>query len=134
MKFQNPFILLLFITILLEIIIIIVTHPTNSWQTYQTKIPNGNKVVDDDGVLFGGVGHTRMSGGGKLNPFGRDFANAGYKWTKSLCEKDSDGDGKTNGQELGDPKCIWKPGETPQHSCTSHPGFVSKIFCSSNEL
>ena len=29
------------------------------------------------------------------------------KWDQTLCEKDSDGDGKSNGQELGDPECQW---------------------------
>jgi hypothetical protein len=28
-------------------------------------------------------------------------------WTAALCQKDSDGDGLTNGQELGDPCCTW---------------------------
>lgn len=36
----------------------------------------------------------------------QDFKNAGKKWTVDLCKKDSDGDGFTNGQELGDPSCI----------------------------
>ena len=42
-------------------------------------------------------------GKNKLNPFGEDFDDEKYKWTKKLCEEDSDGDGFTNGQELGDP-------------------------------
>lgn len=41
------------------------------------------------------------------NDFGEDFLTAGLEWTKELCEADSDGDGLTNGQELGDPCCIW---------------------------
>jgi hypothetical protein len=35
----------------------------------------------------------------------QDFAEAGHKWTVDLCQKDSDKDGFTNGQELGDPDC-----------------------------
>lgn len=35
------------------------------------------------------------------------------RWTKTLCEKDSDGDGLSNGVELGDPCCIWVPGAIP---------------------
>jgi len=30
-------------------------------------------------------------GGGPPNAFGKDFRNAGYKWTKELCMMDSDG-------------------------------------------
>ena len=44
------------------------------------------------------------------NKFGRDFAAAGYRWTVQLCHMDSDRDGRTNGQELGDPECVWQPG------------------------
>lgn len=33
------------------------------------------------------------------------FAAAGHVWTKELCQADSDGDGATNGAELGDPNC-----------------------------
>lgn len=33
------------------------------------------------------------------------FEAAGYKWTPELCNADSDMDGFTNGQELGDPTC-----------------------------
>ena len=29
------------------------------------------------------------------------------QWNKELCLLDSDGDGKTNGAELGDPHCTW---------------------------
>ena len=38
-------------------------------------------------------------------PTPQDFKAAGFKWTAELCKKDSDGDGFTNGQELGDPNC-----------------------------
>lgn len=35
----------------------------------------------------------------------QDFAAAGHAWTQELCQADSDGDGYSNGQELGDPGC-----------------------------
>jgi len=35
----------------------------------------------------------------------QDFAAAGYSWSEQLCKKDSDGDGYSNGEELGDPNC-----------------------------
>ncbi len=37
----------------------------------------------------------------------QSFAKAGFIWTRALCEADSDGDGLTNGEELGDPCCEW---------------------------
>ena len=31
-------------------------------------------------------------------------------WTDDLCNADTDADGKTNGEELGDPDCTWTEG------------------------
>ena len=31
-------------------------------------------------------------------------------WTQELCNADSDNDGRTNGEELGDPNCLWSAG------------------------
>ncbi|TMW56991.1 hypothetical protein Poli38472_002916 [Pythium oligandrum] len=81
-------------------------------------IPNGDNV---EGVQ--GLGHKDKAGGGSLNDFGKAFSNAGQEWTKELCEADSDGDGQTNGQELGDPCCKWTKGGTPSYTKgVSHPG------------
>eukprot|EP00117_Sycon_ciliatum_P019987 scpid82799/ scgid5779/ Temptin len=74
------------------------------------------------------VGHVEScsgspSGGGNL--FGRAFRTAGDRFTTGVCQADSDGDGVTNGQELGDPNCVWTQGATPSRStCLSHPGFT----------
>src|SRR6218665_1962168 len=44
-------------------------------------------------------------------------------WNETICKNDSDGDGKTNGQELGDPNCIWKKGSNSTFiTGLSHPG------------
>ena len=49
-------------------------------------------------------------------------------WTEALCRKDSDGDGKTNGEELGDPDCKWRVNQTPSRNTgISHPGFCEPI-------
>ncbi len=37
-----------------------------------------------------------------LNPFGADFKSNSEKWDAALAAKDSDGDGYSNGVELGD--------------------------------
>lgn len=48
------------------------------------------------------------------------------KWTKELCTKDSDGDGRTNGEELGDPNCTWEENSTPEtDKGLSHPGIFT---------
>ncbi|KAG3109963.1 hypothetical protein PI124_g15337 [Phytophthora idaei] len=74
----------------------------NARPTYVALLPNGDNVP---GVAA--LGHVNPAGGGANNDFGLDFASAGKSWTKEFCEKDSDGDGQTNGQELGDPCCEW---------------------------
>jgi hypothetical protein len=70
-----------------------------------------------DGRLVAAVGHVDVvdgrgirGHGGLLNAFGRDFAASGLAWTPALCARDSDGDGKSNGVELGDPLCVWSRG------------------------
>ena len=40
------------------------------------------------------------------------------RWTTALCRSDYDGDGKTNGEELGDPFCIWEKGKYFVHDFT----------------
>ena len=48
------------------------------------------------------------------------------QWNAALCRKDSDGDGLTNGQELGDPDCVWTKGQLPQRiTDITHPGMES---------
>ncbi|KAE9012304.1 hypothetical protein PR003_g14904 [Phytophthora rubi] len=71
-------------------------------EMYVSMIPNGASVP---GVKA--LGHVNPNGDGTVNGFGEDFASSFYVWTKELCNKDSDGDGQTNGQELGDPCCEW---------------------------
>jgi dopamine beta-monooxygenase len=46
-------------------------------------------------------------------------------WTADLCQADSDGDGTSNGAELGDPNCTWTVGGTPEGKSTGHPGKVA---------
>jgi len=41
------------------------------------------------------------------------WADKVFDGNVSLCEMDSDGDGKTNGEELGDPDCVWIRGQSP---------------------
>ncbi|KAH9525212.1 hypothetical protein Btru_000663 [Bulinus truncatus] len=96
---------------------------------YQTAIPNGDIVPNPCLIgLWPGVGHYLSTGSGALNEFGMDFAAAGHTWTDELCRKDSDRDGLTNGQELGDPNCRYTPSfgghlVAPQ----SHPGICEPI-------
>ncbi|KAK7091386.1 dopamine beta-hydroxylase-like [Littorina saxatilis] len=91
---------------------------------YKDRIPNGHHVTHPcpNHVTWPGVGHRNENGGGTRNPFGDDFAKHEHKWNEALCRADSDGDGLTNGQELGDPECVWTEGAEPALPSTSHPG------------
>lgn len=43
-------------------------------------------------------------------------------WGPALCNVDSDGDGWSNGIELGDPDCVWTIGAAPAKSNATNPG------------
>lgn len=72
------------------------------------------------------LGHVNGNGGGNLNEFGTDFKRFGFTWNRELCETDSDGDGLTNGEELGDPCCAW-PGRPARDYSLSHPGNAKSV-------
>ncbi|KAL3870617.1 hypothetical protein ACJMK2_038665 [Sinanodonta woodiana] len=100
------------------------------YQMYQSSIPNGELIPHPckANYIWHGVGHTNALGGGERNPFGLVFHTAGMQWTKVLCQLDSDGDGKTNGEELGDPNCVWSPGHSPLKSVgLTHPGVCEPM-------
>lgn len=117
----------------------------DAFPSYGTKVPNGQRVACPEGaegctkgdvgngepewVCFG-LGHRTCQGATlPLNPWGIALKNAGFSWTEELCQGDADGDGWTNGQELGDPCCEWSEGALPSQYMLdftpSHPGFDS---------
>jgi hypothetical protein len=90
------------------------------------QIPNGNKLRCSNC-------HISSNGGGSLNAFGTEVrnnfltsknSNGNVIWNAALASKDSDKDGFTNGQELGDPLGLWKIGNpNPGNSDdVSNPG------------
>eukprot|EP00927_Polykrikos_kofoidii_P001831 TRINITY_DN10710_c0_g1_i2.p1 TRINITY_DN10710_c0_g1~~TRINITY_DN10710_c0_g1_i2.p1 ORF type:complete len:400 (+),score=41.19 TRINITY_DN10710_c0_g1_i2:91-1290(+) len=113
--------------------------------SYRLRVPNGHRVPcppEAIGCLPGsyiqgqpnstcnGIGHATCKGGSlPLNSFGQSMQRAGYQWTKELCEEDSDGDGQSNGEELGDPCCKWTEGTAAtkymKEMTPSHPGNAS---------
>jgi len=55
--------------------------------------------------------HIRPQGDGDRNAFGEAYGAAPgifFRWP-NLYNLDSDGDGQTNGEELGDPEGLWRP-------------------------
>ncbi len=51
------------------------------------------------------------------------ISEADMIWTKELCVMDSDEDGATNGEELGDPCCEWRVGGTPTYRTIYDPMY-----------
>ena len=53
-----------------------------------------------------------------------------------LCPLDSDNDGRSNGEELGDPDCTWSPGTSPTSTSVSNPGVQngSPMQCDNGKL
>jgi dopamine beta-monooxygenase len=95
--------------------------------TYVPLIPNQGQVMQL-GAVWDAVGHIdRGPAGvsGSLNPFGEAFGAANLEWSV-VCPLDSDGDGITNGDELGDPLCVWTQGAIPARTTDiTHPGFAA---------
>ena len=114
---------------------------TMAMPSYRFRMPNGGAVPcpqkDFEGcdadALCPGVGHNTCKGGTfPLNAFGAAFKDASFTWTAELCKADSDGDGLSNGQELGDPCCEYVAGENfepnlPDGYQLSHPGFANSV-------
>ena len=117
-----------------------------AYPSFGSKVPNGEKVPcldEDDPSCIGGycrgLGHGSCAGGvpgnPNLNSFGLDWKANVYEWTTDLCTADSDGDGFTNGEELGDPCCTWVAGvfggsgdsEYLLNFIPSHPGDPNHI-------
>jgi hypothetical protein len=70
-------------------------------------IPNGLSFLTSAGALryIGNADQGTLASA--LNRFGLALQAASFSWTFGLCTADSDGDGFSNGVELGDPACIW---------------------------
>ena len=80
------------------------------------------QYADDLPSAFGGscrVCHVSASGGGRLNGFGDDFEENLYSF-KGIGEKDSDGDGFSNAEEL---KAGTFPGDPDSKPKKGIPGF-----------
>lgn len=108
------------------------SHAVDARPQRPGQIPNGND--------FGCANcHVSASGGGSRNAFGQAVengflngsgANASVNWNASLAAADSDGDGFTNGTELGDPDGDGNPtaGATVTNpgDATSFPQIVNR--------
>lgn len=94
---------------------------------YRSRLPNAD-AGRKSGLLCKMLGHYRCyPSKSTVNSFGQDFAEAGYSWTKEFCEKDSDGDGYSNGAELGDPCCEYPVETNIRKHDLSNPAEKSSV-------
>ena len=91
-----------------------------AYQQDLVKLPNGNTY----GITLGHPGGATK----KATNFANAFYSTGQKWNKAFCQADTDGDGQSNGFEMGDPCCVWTVGQTPMFTTgLSDPNsFTSK--------
>ncbi|XP_052764483.1 uncharacterized protein LOC128206211 [Mya arenaria] len=101
----------------------------SGYEYFRDRIPNGHSVPHpcDSTQMWNGVGHETQEGGTPRNSFGLDWKANGASWGETICKMDSDGDGRTNGEELGDPGCTWTIGGTPSNTASSHPGICEPL-------
>ena len=115
-----------------------------SWPSNRFRIPNGHRVLCAPGVpdcagveagtVCSAIGHAKCAGGTPAwNRFGLDFRRLGSRWSKELCAIDSDGDGASNGAELGDPCCVYDYDDPATYDLidttgpVSHPGSNKSV-------
>ena len=110
-----------------QTIILIKVENVIAFKQYKRSLPNGGKTIGG-AVAFGNMDN--HNGGGPRNQIGIDFKANEKTWTKAFCKLDSDMDGKSNGEELGDPNCVWKQGEVPEITdinMLSNPGLADVV-------
>lgn len=95
---------------------------------YRDAMPNP-QATKTDGLVCRELGHTGcVVGKATVNQFAQDFKANGYKYDEKFCKMDSDGDGVSNGAELGDPCCVFTVGATPTRTNDlSHPGLKDSV-------
>jgi hypothetical protein len=113
----------------------------HAYSGFRDRIPNGYNVYYN-GVLCPGVGHLTCEGGDAVpegsnvetvSPFGQVFEDNGNVWNAAVCNDDSDHDGLSNGEELGDPNCTWTIGATPSRTTNiTHPGVAQNVTTTTN--
>ena len=111
---------------------LVTTSSALAFGQFESEVPNGSEVS------CAGC-HERIGGGAPWNACGdelfvandgtadnRDsvdaFAASFVWWNEAICNADSDAAGQTNGEELGDPDCVWSGGAPARTTAISTPG------------
>jgi len=118
---------------------------TSAFRSYLARIPNGASVPGSGSGAIHGIceawGHEDCDGKGEVIDIGEAFkeppasspraeSDSEGQWSVGFCSADTDGDGLTNGDELGDGCCAWKGYDVGLPDATtdiSHPGNAASI-------
>lgn len=96
-----------------------IVSPADASPEYGPAIPNGDETTATC-IYCHTAPPARNVFGDAVLPY--TPANLAALWP-ALCDLDSDNDGVTNGEELGDPCCVWTMGgPAPQEAIASNPG------------
>ncbi|XP_052684438.1 temptin-like [Crassostrea angulata] len=122
----------------LFVLSVVITPSVRSWPYYDSSIPVDyvpHVCKDETGQIhyynITSVGHEFCDKPyAERNSFGLAFKTMlenNQAWS-TLCADDADNDGRSNGEELGDPSCSWVPCDETNTNCdkltaVSHPGI-----------
>jgi hypothetical protein len=94
------------------------TQSVRASSSFVNRIPNGGSLGCADC-------HVNAGGGGTRTTFGEAFRSNSHLWNAALATPDSDGDGYSNGVELGDPSGTWTSGQPNPPGPVYNPGVAS---------
>lgn len=115
----------IYVTILLSTY---VSH-VSAYPTYNNNVPNGN-LIPPSAIELGHPGGATK----RYTGFANQYVSNGRKWTKMLCSSDADGDGQSNGLEMGDPCCTWVQGASPMFTTDlSNPNDAASTTKNTNQ-
>lgn len=99
------------------VVLVVATGAADARGFRRAQVPNGTTLTCETCHVAGQSRRVR-------NPFGmqveQTLVGQDADWS-ALFDLDADGDGFTNGLELGDPDGVWQPGQ-PNPPLVSHPG------------
>eukprot|EP01006_Ploeotia_vitrea_P000734 TRINITY_DN103551_c0_g1_i1.p1 TRINITY_DN103551_c0_g1~~TRINITY_DN103551_c0_g1_i1.p1 ORF type:complete len:869 (+),score=374.64 TRINITY_DN103551_c0_g1_i1:32-2608(+) len=133
MQKKNSKTTLLVAVVMVVVLLALLAPSASAHRRYLKHFPNPSSLPCPAGVdchgrgVCAGFGH-RDCINGKETDFGEAFEDEGEAWNVKLCRADHDGDGKTNGDEMGDPCCVFNYGDTPDVTDTTklgNPSFAS---------
>lgn len=100
----------------------------SAYPQYNGNVPNGNAIPPSALALGHPNGATKL-----YTPFANAYVSNGRKWSRGLCMADSDGDGQSNGLEMGDPCCVWTVGAAAKFTTAlSDPNSASSRTTNTN--